>query len=836
MSSPDTATTGKSPRDESGASLVLTLSLIVLVTFAAVAFFSRSSSNSAIESVRTAQVCTAQLAASGDDRVLSLLMSEIATNSTSVTNAGAINYFPSAVTSMIPARALAQSAMLSDTNFANLVRQSITAGDPAASTHVTSMPSRDGRVVDAVRWGAPRLLPSGFSSTNQLPCWVYVNRDGTLGNTPSTNAIGRFAYNAYDIGGLLDANVAGRPGNVDAGAMARLKGKEAGADLTLLPGVSQNDVNALIAFRNPQATNPALYDDYAAGAAAIGFLDSLVTNASGTAVSTNNFFATRQDLIRYVQSQNPGLAAALPYLTHFTRELARPSLNANGFSAMTNRFDLSRLAIGNPGTAVLTDLCNVISNSVPALTNTSDTNAYMGPTNFFAPAAWRANVYVKISAIAANVAAQASTNEVTITTSQGLVVGKKARPEVVQLAIQTITRVASFKNPWYQVNIDLYVAPVVWSPAGGTGTYYLKTSFSNNGGLLSIDSPNKLTTVPSSFSGNTNIALANYLTPTSYPIQMTSIGAELQKNHAQNIYNSVGNIALGVSTNPAGGSSYSSFGTNADIPAPLSGMILNPTVQNPVITPDDAGSTTTNQFTVNVLDPRTIRGAGVSSTNGTNLPAWTSCPPYPNSVTDTNPVIMERPYASVGELGYVFRDQPWRSLDFVSGAGSADRAMLDTFSAYPTPSSGMRAGVVNLNTRQPVVLAALLAGTPTAGSGSITLSAAATYASNMVAVTSASPLTNRAQLVDLVGSNVIATSNDLRKVSREAAVRALAEVGQTRTWNVLIDVVAQNGKFTGSSVTPGDFSVLGERRVWVSVAIDRVTGRIIDSQSEEVSE
>jgi hypothetical protein len=148
----------------------------------------------------------------------------------------------------------------------------------------------------------------------------------------------------------------------------------------------------------------------------------------------------------------------------------------------------------------------------------------------------------------------------------------------------------------------------------------------------------------------------------------------------------------------------------------------------------------------------------------------------------------------------------------------------------------MRAGVVNLNTRHPVVLAALLAGTPTAGSGSITLSAAATYASNMVAVTSAIPLTNRAQLVDLVGSNVIAASTDLRKVSREAAVRALAEVGQTRTWNVLIDVVAQNGKFTGSSVTSGDFTVLGERRVWVSVAIDRVTGRIIDSQSEEVSE
>jgi hypothetical protein len=219
-------------------------------------------------------------------------MTEIAGNSVAVTNAGAINYFPSSSASMIPVRALAQSAMISDTNFANLVRQSIPAGDPAASSHVTSSPSRDGRVVDAVRWGAPKLISSGFSSTNQLPCWLYVNRDGTLGNSPSTNAIGRFAYNAYDIGGLLDANVAGRPVNVDAAAMARLKGTAAGADLTLLPGVSQNDVNALIAFRNPQATNPALFADYASGGAAIGFLDSLVTNASGTAVSTNNFFGS----------------------------------------------------------------------------------------------------------------------------------------------------------------------------------------------------------------------------------------------------------------------------------------------------------------------------------------------------------------------------------------------------------------------------------------------------------------------------------------------------------------------------------------------------------------
>ena len=143
---------------------------------------------------------------------------------------------------------------------------------------------------------------------------------------------------------------------------------------------------------------------------------------------------------------------------------------------------------------------------------------------------------------------------------------------------------------------------------------------------------------------------------------------------------------------------------------------------------------------------------------------------------------------------------------------------------------------MNLNTRQPLVLASLLSGTVTSGSGTISSVTAATYASNMVAATSVSPLTNRTQLVDLVNSNVIATSGDTKKLSREAAVRTLAEPGQTRTWNLLIDVIAQDGKFTASPATAANFNVLGERRAWVSVAIDRITGRVIDSKTEEINE
>ncbi|MCE9543198.1 MAG: hypothetical protein K8R38_06740 [Verrucomicrobia bacterium] len=824
---------------ERGASLILTLCMIVLVTVVAVAFFSRSATNSTIENVRAGQIFSAQISESGAARAYSGFLAQISSESNSmpVTNAaGLVCYLPISATNMLPACTLAQPAMQTDDNFANLIRQSVPSADPMASTDNSATASRNGLMVNAARWNAPALVPGGFSLNNQLPCWVYINKDGSLTNAVSSNAIGRFAYNAYDTGGLLDANVAGYPSSVSAADRTFLKGTLAGADLTLLPGVTQAAVNDLVAFRNPQATNSAGYRDYVTGAAGVGFLSSEVTNGSGIGVTTNNYFYSRQDLIRYVRTQNTPLTNALPYLTHFTRELARPSLNTNGLLNMTNRFDLSQLTNATLSPTVLANLSNALFSSIPALTNTSDTNVYMGPTNFFAAANWVTNVGVKIAAISANICAQASTNEVSISTPYGVVVGKKARPEVAQLVIQTVTRVNSYKNPWYEVNIDLYVAPVVWSPAGGSGTYYLKTSFSNNGGLLSIDPPNQLTNVPSTFSGNTNIALTSYLTPTAYPVQMTSIGARLQKNHAQNIYNSVGEIALGVSTNSAGSNCFSAFGTNKVISSPISGIILNPTVQNPVLTPADANSTTTNQFVVNVLDPRTIRGAGLSTTNGTNLPAWASCPPYPNSVTDTNPVILERSYASVGELGVVFRDQPWRSLDFVSGPASADRNLLDLFSAYPTPANGMRAGVLNLNTPHSLVLASLLAGTVTSGSGTISPTTATTYASNMVAATSVTPLTNRSQLIDLVSSNIIATSGDVAKQSREAAIRTLAEPGQTRTWNLLLDVVAQTGRATASPASAENFTVQGERRIWVNVAVDRLTGRIVDCQTEEVNE
>ena len=67
-------------------------------------------------------------------------------------------------------------------------------------------------------------------------------------------------------------------------------------------------------------------------------------------------------------------------------------------------------------------------------------------------------------------------------------------------------------------------------------------------------------------------------------------------------------------------------------------------------------------------------------------------------------------------------------------------------------------------------------------------------------------------------------------------MRALVDVGTTRTWNLLIDLVAQSGQFPPNSTGFPGFVVEGEKHYWLHVAIDRYSGKIIDSQLEVISE
>ena len=75
--------------------------------------------------------------------------------------------------------------------------------------------------------------------------------------------------------------------------------------------------------------------------------------------------------------------------------------------------------------------------------------------------------------------------------------------------------------------------------------------------------------------------------------------------------------------------------------------------------------------------------------------------------------------------------------------------------------------------------------------------------------------------------------------AKQTIARALAEVGQARTWNLMIDVIAQTGKYapgTTDLTDPSKFIVQGEKRYWLHIALDRDSGTVLGQQLEEVTE
>jgi hypothetical protein len=99
------------------------------------------------------------------------------------------------------------------------------------------------------------------------------------------------------------------------------------------------------------------------------------------------------------------------------------------------------------------------------------------------------------------------------------------------------------------------------------------------------------------------------------------------------------------------------------------------------------------------------------------------------------------------------------------------------------------------------------------------------------------PAMSRADIARLASASVVTTSpftND--EEARDTIARSLSEVVQTRTWGLLIDVVAQTGHYTPNATSLDDFIVEGEKRYWLHIAIDRFDGTIVGQQLEEVTE
>lgn len=231
---------------------------------------------------------------------------------------------------------------------------------------------------------------------------------------------------------------------------------------------------------------------------------------------------------------------------------------------------------------------------------------------------------------------------------------------------------------------------------------------------------------------------------------------------------------------------------------------------------------------------------------------WSGADPLPAATQAQRPLMLDRPFRSAGELGVVFRDVPWKTLDFNS-TNSADAGLVDVFAVGPETALAsstipeIEAGRVNLNSASAPVLKALISGVgrnyrlsdPTRIDNTVSSDAEIeALANDIVATLQANgPLINMADLTAVFPQTTSVTTRfPGNKFQREALVRSLAGVSGVRTWNLMIDVIAQSGRFSANPTTLNDFIVEGEKRYWLHVAIDRFTGKVIDHQLEPVFE
>jgi len=230
----------------------------------------------------------------------------------------------------------------------------------------------------------------------------------------------------------------------------------------------------------------------------------------------------------------------------------------------------------------------------------------------------------------------------------------------------------------------------------------------------------------------------------------------------------------------------------------------------------------------------------------------------PTPTPGATPIVLNHPFSTVGDFGYGLRPEyaanRFQRLDFHSANPNAN--LFDFFTYNPVDHNYPRAGLVNLNTKNVPVIAAILQSAlkkdidaaPPPGS-TVPPTEATPAAQLIVYATTAQPALTRADIGRLTAAAASAISTagfaageETEKVP-EVISRALGEIGQTRTWNLMIDVIAQTGKYapgTASITDSTKFAVEGEKRYWLHIALGRdlVSGQVdvIGTQLEEVIE
>jgi hypothetical protein len=802
---------------DKGAALMIVLAFVVLLTGLALAYFSRTTTDRQLAQTSYNDTSVDELARSGLDIAVSDFKQEI------------VSAQPVSATNIQPQR-YGDAASIP-----NLIRRSVQ-GTGATSTISSTSVSANGRSISTARWNHHYLIPrrppvppetwdtvySDPVNTFTAPDWVLVTAQGPDSAPPPNLVIGRYAFAAYDEGGLLDMNLAGYPfwsGNVNPNPVPSptpwltnvgRKGILAFADLTALPDspttkLAQNQIDNIVGWRNWSTTqqtggssfgNPNFSSGNmnnrqdAWGTYLLDFGDPpystpcpffpyTTVDTSMQSSKTDQAFVTRQQLLK-LRSSLGFSQNVLQYMGTFSRERNQPSRAWNKLNGrLPDRYDIGTLGMVKPAPA-------------GSWTGRGRGNGH-GGGGFKGRGRYKGDAAV----IRDRFGLAWVPGDTNITDPRNvnywghwLYIGAPGLPHNPNPHIPLLRGPAS-RNDLFQI-LDFAMSQANWTdddvdPLSVADVFGLGASL-----IDQYDSPD-----PGQPDDDADPRTGTHIT-----IIKTGDG--------------VGDFVLGwENVCPVGApncEASAASDTNASSP------------KNPYNWITNTGDST-----------------------GTKKP----------SPTGFTPIVLNHGFSTTGDLGYGLRTEytpnRFQRVDFHTD--NLNASLLDFFTYNPVDHNYPRVGVTSLNTKNKEVIAAILQSalkkdvdaSPPNPLPTVTSAEAAAAAQAIFDQTTAQPALTRADIGRLTAAAASAIGNpgytgeQLEKLP-EVIARALSEIVQARTWNLLIDVIAQTGKYKPNApdLSGNNFVVEGEKRYWLHIALGRdlVSGQVdvLGTQLEEVVE
>jgi Putative Ig domain len=847
-------------RASSGAALIIVLAFVVLLTVLVVAYFSRTTTDRQLAQSSFNDTSGDLLARSALDIVVSDLKQEIATN----TPVSATNIQPQRAGDDVSIPNLIRRSFSGDTNLTIRSRASTVNSAPVDPAN----PKR-GEITSA-RWNSHYLIPTGSNFT--APDWVLVTPQGPNSGPAPGAVIGRYAYAVYDEGGLIDINLGGFPTYASLTlptrrSTHRLKYPSEESEIILcgqVPSLNPNQsgsgtVGTSVSFSPKWKQSPSSYGYTGSLPAGLSLsptigvisgtpsrsgtynLNLTATNGSGTGSGTFPVTIT-----------GAAEAASTPWPVNLARKgtVAFADLTALPSNPAVTTLQIKKL-IGwrNYATTQQSGASFDSPSFPPDLTHEEYYAKYfLGPGGSFT---------TPFTTVSASVGPDGRTDQAVMSRQELIKLQRTIgfNQSLLQY-LGTFSREQNRPAPdWPQLNNKLparfdinNLSLVVPDPAGlkfhGNGHHYGQLKKQPIGLFFGLEWVDGMTFESDGIT----------------PIPRTD-----PRYYGHWVYIGKGDVNQ---TNPnAQGHIKALAGGNPDFFQILDYAMTRSNADTDDIDPNhlrnafNVGAALIDQYDTDDLDDG-VTGNTITIINYNNNtnnyaygmesmsyddPAVNQSRPPSAPNPPAGYVLLNRRFENVGEFGYAYNPGSTtlsKTLDFFSSA-STNAPILDFFT-YNTASR--RAGIVNLNTRNGPVLASIIQGallndpgaqnTPTA---LVSQQDALTAGQNIVVATTAAggAAVNRGAIARLAVAAVQGTAMAASDETRNTIARTLAEIGQTRTWSLMIDVIAQTGKYapgTTDFTDPTKFIVQGEKRYWLHIALDRDDGTVLGQQLEEVTE